>query len=653
MMVVKCSATNYYISNAGNDGNNGKAPNKSFKTIYRLNKLKLLPGDSLLFKCGDVFSGQIMVQYSGKEKKPIVYAAYSSGNAPIISGSIEINNWQPYQENILQTTILPHVYNLFVNGEMQTNARFPNKGLLKMDGGFDNAIAFTDNDLTQQNDYWLGATIRFRTWDWEYRTSTVTGYTDKKITIKDSSTNTLGAGWGYYFDNKLSELDTLHEWFYDTVKHSLHFIPATKDVAAQKVEATVFSSAFIINEKIKNIVIKDLSVKQFDKYGVWAKGDNEAIVIINNQFEDINLVAVYFNLVSKNCVVNNNRIKNINGRGISALEPEHLQITGNTISKIGNLAGYGISGVNGMIGIAIENIEKVKSATDHVAINNLIDGNTVDSCGYVAIRMDGANSIMENNVLSNSLLQLSDGAAIYCWAKDGPNYTYDNIIRNNIVYNIIGSNIGTPSESNPIANGIYIDNNCYNISLEGNTVFNSTGSGIHINSDAYNNTVTNNTVYNCQTAMSIAEWAKPNTTFGNKIEHNVFFAINKTQRCVGLSNWLMPSTKNLGAFNRNTYINVTEKYILTESFLNEDKSIKVLNEFSYEGWKKNYGFDEQSIMIGINHPLAKYQRSAIFYNETKVKKIIDVSSKDYYDLDGKSTKMLQLLPFTSIILFYK
>ena len=653
IMALHSYATNYYLSNAGNDDNNGKAFNKSFKTIDRLNKLKLLPGDSVLFKCGDIFSGQIMVQYSGKENKPIVYAAYSYGIAPVISGSIEINNWQPYQATILQATILPHVYNLFVDGAMQTNARFPNSDLLKMDGGFSNAIAFTDNDLTQQNDHWLGATIRFRTWDWEYRTITVIDYTNKKITIKDSSTNTLGAGWGYYFDNKMQELDTLHEWFYDTTQHSLYFMPAIKDVATQKVEATIFSAAFIINEKIKNIVIKDLIVQQFDKYGVWAKGDNEAIIITNNQFKNINLVAINFNGASKSCVAKNNQIKNINGRGISALEPEYLQIVDNKISQIGSIPGYGISGVNGMIGIAIENIEKAKSTTDHIALNNLIKGNTIDSCGYVAIRMDGAKSIMENNVLSNSLLQLSDGAAIYCWAKDGPNYTYDNIIRNNIVYNISGSNIGTPSETNPIANGIYIDNNCYNILVEGNTVFNSTGSGIHINSDAYNNMVTNNTVYNCQTAMSIAEWAKPNTTFGNKVENNIFFAINQSQRCVGLSNWLMPSTKKLGTFNHNTYINVTEKYILTEGFLTGDKSIKVRNEFSFEGWKKNYGFDEQSRLIGTGHALAQYQRSAIFYNETKATKTIDVNAKDYYDLEGNNIKALQLPPFTSIILFYK
>ena len=653
IMQLNSAATNYYVSNNGKDDNNGKSIEKSFKTINRLNKLKLVPGDSVLFKCGEVFSGEIVVQYSGKKNKPVVYASYGKGSAPVISGAVEINNWQQYQPGTWTTTVLPHVYNIFADGKIQTNARFPNSGLLKMDGGFDNTIAFTDNDLTQPNNYWAGATIRFRTWDWEYRSSTVTDYSDKKITIKDSSTNTLGAGWGYYLDNKIQELDTLKEWFYDTLKHHLFFIPDAKDISTQKIEATIFTTAFAIYQKVKDIVIKDLSVQQFAQYGVWAMGDNENIEIINNRFENINLMAINFQLASKNCIANNNHIKNINGRGISALEPEHLQIINNTLLNTGSIPGYGISGVNGMIGIAIENIEKVKSVTDHIAVNNLIKGNRIDSCGYVAIRMDGANSIMENNVLSNSLLQLSDGAAIYCWAKDGPNYTYSNIIRNNILYNITGSNFGTPSESNPIANGIYIDNNCYNILLEGNTIFNSTGSGIHINSNAYNNSVIKNTVYNCQTAMSIAEWAKPNSTFGNRVENNIFFAVNQSQRCAGLSNWLMPSTKKLGIFNYNTYVNVTEKYIFTESFLNVDKSIKVLNEFSYEGWKKNYGFDEQSIIIGVNHALAKYQRSAIFYNETPFIKSFNLKERDYYNVNGENLKELQLPAFTSAILIYK
>lgn len=542
------------------------------------------------------------------------------------------------------------VYNLDVDGEMQTNARFPNSGLLKMDGGGGNRNAFIDNDLKQKDGYWKGATIRFRTWDWEYRTSVVRDYAANKVTIEDSSTTNLSAGWGYYFDNKMEELDALKEWFFDKINSRLYYKPAATDLSKQTVEATVYKAGFTIIEKVKNIHISNLTIQQFQNYGVWAKGANENIVITNNRLEKINLTAINFNLASKHCLVSNNRIRNIKGRGISALQPDNISIIENNISQIGNIPGYGISGVNGMIGIAIGNSEKIKTATDPIAINNLIKGNIIDSTGYVGIRMDGAKSIMEQNIVSNTLIQLSDGAAIYCWAKDGKYYTYDNIIRNNIVFNITGNNIGTPSEANPIANGIYIDNNCYNILIESNTFFNSTGSGIHINSDAYDNLVKGNTVYNCQAAVSIAEWAKVNSTFGNRIEYNILFATNKLQRCASLSNWLLPSTKKLGTFNNNTYVNVTEPFVFSESYLTADRSVKVLNEYSFDGWKKNYGFDEQSKYIGTGNLLAQYKRSAIFYNDTKATKMIDLNTKEYFDLEGKSVKTLQLPAFTSIIL---
>jgi len=65
-------AINYFVSNNGNDTNNGKTDSKSWKTIDRLNRQKLLPGDTVFFKCGDVFSGEVVVQFSVKEKEPIV-----------------------------------------------------------------------------------------------------------------------------------------------------------------------------------------------------------------------------------------------------------------------------------------------------------------------------------------------------------------------------------------------------------------------------------------------------------------------------------------------------------------------------------------------------------------------------------------------------
>lgn len=68
LFASNCSATNYYVSNAGNDNNNGKSDAKSWKTIDRVNVQKLLPGDTVFFKSGDIFSGEIVIKYSGREK---------------------------------------------------------------------------------------------------------------------------------------------------------------------------------------------------------------------------------------------------------------------------------------------------------------------------------------------------------------------------------------------------------------------------------------------------------------------------------------------------------------------------------------------------------------------------------------------------------
>ncbi len=645
-------ATNYYMSNKGNDTNSGKSAAQAWKTIERLNNQKLLPGDSVFFKSNDVFRGQIQVQYSGNKLTPIVYKSYGKGSSPVISGTVQITNWSAYKGNVLSAKTTGQVFNLFVDNKMQINARYPNVGLLKMDGGYNNTISFFDAALTQKDGYWNDATIRFRTYDWEYRTSKVVEFTANKITIKDSSTNQLSSGWGYYFDNKFEELDTIKEWYFNKEKNVLYFYPESKNITKKSIEATIYSSGFILENKVQNIVIENLSIEKFEQYGIFAKGNNEGIKIINNHFSNINRTAIDFNLISKNCLVENNFISDINGRGISAVEPENIVIKGNKIARVGNIAGYGISGVNGMIGIVVENAESEKTNESHIATNNLIQNNVIDSIGYVGIRMDGKNSIMERNTVSNSLIQLSDGAAIYCWAKS-KFYSHDNVIRNNIVFNVTGNNIGTPSESNPIANGIYIDNNCYNIKIENNTVFNSTGSGIHINSESYDNLITANTVYNCQSGLSIAEWSKPNTTYGNIFEKNTVFANNKTQRCVALSNWLIPSTKNFGTFDRNLYANLFEKYLMTENYVSADRATKILNEYSFDSWKKNYSFDLNSSALEYNQPIAQYQQSKLFYNDKETIISMDVSDKKYVDLDGNAVMQLQLKPFTSAILLFQ
>jgi len=97
---------NYYIdSTNGDDRNNGTSPNSAWQTVGRANGANLLPGDSVLFKRGEVFRGNLIPQ-SGSELGYITYCDYGTGNKPKILGSIKKNapsDWINLSGNIWST----------------------------------------------------------------------------------------------------------------------------------------------------------------------------------------------------------------------------------------------------------------------------------------------------------------------------------------------------------------------------------------------------------------------------------------------------------------------------------------------------------------------------------------------------------------------
>lgn len=84
------SATNYYLSATGNDGNAGTTPATAWLTIANVNTTVFAPGDSLLLEGGSTFTGSILFDANdadGGAANPFVVASYGTGDATINAGN--------------------------------------------------------------------------------------------------------------------------------------------------------------------------------------------------------------------------------------------------------------------------------------------------------------------------------------------------------------------------------------------------------------------------------------------------------------------------------------------------------------------------------------------------------------------------------------
>src|SRR5690554_1445367 len=65
LLFFNSNATVYYVSSSGNDANPGTSEALPWKTLAKVNNFTPSPGDQILFKRGDQWSGNISVKASG------------------------------------------------------------------------------------------------------------------------------------------------------------------------------------------------------------------------------------------------------------------------------------------------------------------------------------------------------------------------------------------------------------------------------------------------------------------------------------------------------------------------------------------------------------------------------------------------------------
>lgn len=162
------TGTAYYVSNTGDDANNGKSPETSWATMQKVNDANLQYGDAVFFKRGDTWYDQLW------GKSGVTYSAYGTGSKPVISGSVEENAanpelWEFYSSGdngekiwVYKNDLLDVSGVFFNNGESWANKVFPywdgTQYLNHVGDSFDvskdlsnNLDFFADVDLTKIN----------------------------------------------------------------------------------------------------------------------------------------------------------------------------------------------------------------------------------------------------------------------------------------------------------------------------------------------------------------------------------------------------------------------------------------------------------------------------------------------------------------------
>ena len=631
LMMNSLRATTYYISNMGDDANNGTSTATPWKTLTKLSAElggtsgtwgTISTGDQVYFRRGDVFRGSIA--FSAYNNDGITFDAYGSGATPIIKGSTVVTNWTVHSGNIWKATVTQRVYFLYQNAAVQTLARAPNTDT--WNASTSTTTSMTSSSIGSAGLDFVGANICIREYDWRLNRQIVTAQSSNTVNWVSAIEGTPQPNANFYFDNKLNLLDAVGEWFWDSATNTLYYKTDGTDPNTLTMEASVNLLGIAGNDNRSNNTFQNLTFAHFAQEGIRLMGSANNNVIQNCTFSH-NFQALFVSGNSSN--IQNNTITDSYYQGAVLANMANGTFSNNSITDVGMTFGQhrpdfsgdfysgGVWLINGNTGCVIGN-------------------NTITNIGNIGIRFNGVGITVEKNQVTNVMVNMDDGGGIYTWG--GNNSSHDNTIRNNIVNNLVGSHNGTGVGS--IINGIYIDNDAYAITIQNNTVQNMPdGSAIIINAGAYNCVITNNVTYKCKQGLGFYDWQSgqsihSNTASGNTFYANVTGAIPIEIASNDNNHNVMSASNN--NFLVNPYGTSVGRYIWSN-----------VQTFTMAQWRTTTGYDAASVgsYYSWTYPtdnsflVINNTTSPTTYNYTNVK-----------NLDNQTVNSLTLQPFTSQVL---
>ncbi|MBS1632653.1 MAG: right-handed parallel beta-helix repeat-containing protein [Bacteroidetes bacterium] len=648
--ITGLNAKKYYFSSSGNDKYSVKQaqnPATPWKTLEKLNSIMniLEPGDSVLFRRGDVFVGFITITKSGSESRPIVFAAYGNKNKPEpeINGRIKLSNWAQFEKNIwvADASHLTNTVNYFtIDSKAYAMGRFPNAdetpdGYMHIESA-DSTLSITDNELKGEPD-WTGAELVIKPKRWLIDRNPITKHEGNTIWYHAFSRYVPAKGFGYFIQNHMKTLDRFGEWFYDTLSKKMYVYLGNKLPKNYTIQGSRFENLLEINNQ-SNIEIYGLSFVGANKNSVNLN-NVKRIVVKNCTMKYSGLNGINGSL-AENVLIENNKVLDVSNSGLSFMRGcSNIVVRSNTVKRCGIIDGTGPSGNSKTVGVSIG------------GENNLLEFNTIDSIGYIGLIFSGDNVLIKNNIISNFTMNKDDGGGIYTVSgkRRGRDFKNRKII-GNIVMHGIGNGAGTSRPEFKSAIGIYMDDGTSYVDIYDNIVGYCAEIGIFLHDARFIN-VKNNLAYNCDIPFAMHQdliW-EGGSMISNVIRKNIFVSPE--------SNSLLESfrtqednIRNFGDLDSNYFWYASKSIEDSLRYFKETTWKSKYQNYSIEDWKKKYPFDQHSEFNEIDEKDFN-KNIRIEYNSTRKQKNINLGTTVYKDIDGKRvTGKINLKPFEWIFL---
>ena len=351
---------------------------------------------------------------------------------------------------------------LFVDGNKQTIARYPNEGYLKVAEQTDkpNYSLIVDGDTASRIKSWRSldnvGLFAYPTYNWYAETMFITSFneSENKIEVPGPTVyNGFIKDARYYLSNIFDELDASGEYYVDTDTCVLYaYLPANSNTA--DISISMYSGNLINIDGAKYVTFKDMEVSMTrGATGISVTSDNVTLDGLKMYGIGGNAInAEGYSLTIMNCDISGTGEGGITVKGgdIKTLTPSNILIYNNYIHH------WSTKGLT------------YRSAVTANGVGVTVSHNEMAYTNHMAVGYSGNDHLIEYNHIHHVTTDTSDAGAIY----SGRRWTdYGTVIRYNYIHHVGHEELGG-------VNGIYLDDGLSGHTVYGNVITDVYGSAI-------------------------------------------------------------------------------------------------------------------------------------------------------------------------------